>query len=201
MPRKCKDAYDWSLTFSPEEDVKEIPGWFEQLIRNGMVTHCFAITERHTNEDKWHIHIAFRLKRSYNSDYKWWDKLTTDTAPALEIHYHDTLAELAGGYLYKSGEENVEIIRRFGFTDEGLALGQEFFHRGLMRERILKFTSAHVNVSHSKWNAVKGCIIAETGCKPEEVNLIAAQMGFTSALCKADDYKDAYLVKQLANQL
>ena len=120
MPRKVKEAYDWSLTFSPEEDVKKIPEWFEKLCHDGFVTHCFAITERHTNEDKWHVHIAFRIRRSYNCDYKWWERLTSEVAPALDIHYHDNLAALAGGFLYKSEEENVKIIRRFGFSDIGL---------------------------------------------------------------------------------
>ena len=79
---------------------------------------------RHTDEDKWHVHIAFRIRRSYKSDYKWWGKYTTDVEPELDIHDHDNLAGLAGGYLGQSEQKNVEIIKRFGFSDEGLELGK-----------------------------------------------------------------------------
>lgn len=203
MPRSEKDAFDWSLTFSPEDDYKSIPEWFDKLCDSKFVTACFAITERHTEEDKWHIHIAFRIRRSYKSDYKWWTKYTEDKSPELEIHYHDNLAGLAGGYLAKSEQENVIILRRFGFTDEGLSLGREFYEKGLMRKRIRDFSEAHVGVHPNKWNVIIGAILAETGCEEEDADEVAAQLGIASTACKAsiEVYRSMYFRRQRAKEL
>lgn len=180
MPRLEKDAFDWSLTFSPETDCKSIPGWFSKLIESKFVTHALAITERHTEDDKWHIHIAFRCKRSYKSDYKWWAKLTDAKAPELDIHYHNQLAGLAGGYLSKSENGNVELLLNCGFSDEILELGKEFYVKGQMRARIRKYGEGVVGIHPNKLNAYIGAICAETGCAVEDAPAMLSQLGFST---------------------
>jgi len=203
MPRSEKDAFDWSLTYSPESDVKELPTWISDLVKSGKITHCVAIAERHTADDKWHIHCAFRYYRSYKSDYKWWTKLTDLKSPELEIRYHDCLLGLAGGYLTKADEGDREVLLTHGFTPEQLELGSDLYERGKLRKRIKSFVEWNVGIHPAKWNAAVGAVIAESGCTEEEAPAMLAQLGFCSIASKASSevYNAMYLLRQRAQAL
>jgi len=178
MPRAEKDAFDWSVTYSPEEDFDKIPDWINKLLESRFITHCVAITERHGADEKWHFHAAIRIKRSYKSDYKWWQKYTTDKSPELEVHYHDQICGLAGGYLSKSEPGDVRVLLTTGFTDEDIELGKSVYGKGQLRKKIRDFTESRVGISSAKWNAAIGATIAETGCSGEEADGMLAQLGF-----------------------
>ena len=178
MPRSEKDAYDWSITYSPEEDFEKIPEWLETLLESGFITHICAITERHAEDEKWHFHAAIRLKRSYKSDYKWWTRHTEDKMPELDVHYHDQICGLAGGYLSKSERGNFRVLLINGFTEEQLELGKSVYGKGQLRKKIRDFTESRIGIHPAKYNACIGALIIETGCQEEEADGIFAQMGF-----------------------
>lgn len=185
MPRHEKNCFDWSLTYSPEGDCSEVPKWVTELIEKKFISHALAITERHTANDKWHIHVGFRIIRSYKSDYAWWQKFTDQKKPELEVLYHDNICGLVGGYLTKSEPDNVRVLLRVGFTDEQLELGKQVYGRAQLRKRIKSFADAHVGVHPNKWVTTVGAIIAETGCTSEEADVVAAGIGFSSTASKA----------------
>lgn len=203
MPRSEKEAFDWSLTYSPENDSEVMPGWYVDLVNEGKVSHFIAITERHTIDDKWHVHIAFRLKRSYKSDYKWWERLTKDRSPELDIRYHNNLRGLAGGYLAKSEPGNFKVIARMGFTDACLENGKLDYIKGQKRKRIHDAVQDIIGIHPGKWIATRGFIIRDTGCTEEEADAVAAQLGFASQASKASEavYGALYLDKERARQL
>jgi len=140
MPRRTKKVSDWSLTFSPKEDVTGIPEWFCKLHLSGQITRMVAIAERHSDVEKWHIHIAFTYRREYNNDYVWWEqfsgKPTEDNKHELQIKYHDDIFCLAGGYLTKAKTGDRQVILSEGFTPEQLEFGQKQYERYNRRKRM-----------------------------------------------------------------
>lgn len=181
MPRHEKNCYDWSLTWSPEEDCRTLPTFLEQFLSSGDCTKAFAIAERHTQTDKWHIHAGFRLHRSYKSDYKWYKKafdMAGLLSPALDIRYHDNLFGLVGGYLGKSEAENVERLLSRNFTDLELKYGADEYGKGLSRKKIRKFVDGHFVIHRSKFEVAVGAACAQFNCGEGEAIVALAEAGF-----------------------
>jgi len=180
MPRSEKDAFDWSLTYSPESDFDTVPEWFNKLVVDKFVTHAVVIAERHSEFDKWHVHAGFRIRRSYKSDYKWWSKFTGDKAPELEIHYHDCLGGLAGGYLSKAEQGDRKTLLILGMSAEFLEIGRQEYERGLLRKKIRKYTDKLIGIHPHKWGSAMGAIAVETGCTEDEAPSMLAVAGLVS---------------------
>jgi len=181
MVRQQKNCFDWSLTWSPEEDVFDWPDFIRDWMSSKDVTRCYAILERHTVEDKWHLHVGFTYYRSYKSDYKWWApacKAAGLESPALEIHYHDNLLGLVGGYCSKSAAGDVKLLFKKGFSDDQLEYGKDQYARGLRRQRVRRVLDKHLVIHPDKFELAVGAIIAETGCSAERACATLAEDGW-----------------------
>lgn len=201
MPR-VKDAQDWSLTWSPENDVSEFPEFWKDVCESPHITRYYAILERHDEESKWHMHVGFTTKRSYNSDYKWWQKASKESGfeePALEIHYHNDIIGLVGGYCSKALKTDRKIIGSKGFTEEQLQYGQEIYERGLRKQRIRKHADRHHIITPDKLELVIGAQMAELDCDKEEaiVELAADGWAFARSVKGLEEvYKHLYADRQ-----
>lgn len=201
MPR-VKDAHDWSLTWSPDDHVGEIPTFWNEVMQSEHVTRYVAILERHDAESKWHLHIGFSTKRSYNSDYKWWKDAAKNAgfeAPAIDIHYHNDILGLVGGYCAKAQEGDRKLVGRKGFTDEQLEYGQEIYQRGLRKQRVKRFADRHHNIHPDKFELVIGAQMAELECDQRQaiVSLAADGWAFTRAQGGLTEvYKQLYTDRQ-----
>jgi hypothetical protein len=168
------------------------------FLASASVTKAFAIAERHTSSDKWHVHVGFRYYRSYKSDYKWYKPafdLAGFTAPALVIVAHDNLFGLIGGYCAKAdiGDRNVLYVR--GVEDSELEYGRNCYSEGLSRKRIRKFVDSHLVIGRSKFEAAIGAACVEFNCGESEAPDVLAQIGFTFADAEKghiDTYKMVY---------
>lgn len=170
MVRKEKNQFDWSLTWSPEEDITTWHPFLAAWMHSTKITRCYAILERHTSEDKWHLHIGFTYYRSYKSDYKWWAAECEKAglkSPALEIHAHDNIFGLVGGYCHKSKEGDRKLLFKKGFSDDQLEYGLNQYIAGLRRQRVRRILDKHLVIHPDKFELAVGAIIAETGCKRE----------------------------------
>jgi len=201
MPRSEKCCYDWSLTWSPEEDCQELPQFLADFLSSGIVTKACAIAERHTSEDKWHIHAGFRLSRSYTSDYKWYKKafdLAGLSAPALDIHWHDNLFGLIGGYMSKSvGGNKISLFTR-NVSDTEMEYGVAEYNKGISRKRIRRFNDSHFVIHRSKLEVAIGAACAEYNCGEGEAIVALAEAGFgfaDSIKGNAEIYKEIYKEK------
>jgi len=161
IPR-VKDATDWLLTWSPEDDLAKNYVGLEPFIAQGFEefkwTRMLAVIEC-TGE----LHILFSTERSYNSDYKWWAKHFVDEkckAPAFDLKYHDNFCG-AVGYLLK--KEDTRILLCSGIAEEQIAYGKEQYARGLRRQRCRTFLGKHRIIHPRQWDAAVGAYIAETG--------------------------------------
>lgn len=199
---RVKEAYDWSLTWSPNDDVRNIPDFWQEVMQSPFVTRYYAILERHDAESKWHLHIGFSTKRSYSSDYKWWKEPAKDMQfeePALDIHYHNNLTGLVGGYCSKAQEGDREFVGSKGFTDEQLQYGKELYERGLRKQRIRRWVDKFHNIQPDKLEVVIGAQMHELSCDQNTAILSLAQDGWAFARSQkglTPIYRDMYAQEQ-----
>jgi len=179
MVRESK-AQDWSLTWSPKENVETLPEVLRNVFESPYITRCYAIAEF---SEKWHIHAGFSTYRCYNSDYFWWKPICDADEklqpPALEIRYHNNIYGLVGGYCAKT--ENVKILFRKGFTDEQLDAGRDIHIRGLRKQRIRKTLDKYHIITPDKFEVAVGTQMAELECSQSEAILALARDGFAFA--------------------
>lgn len=203
MPRVNKECYDWSLTWSPEEDVTDMPEFFRQWMEHSNIRRCVAILERHTAEDKWHMHIGFTYYRSYKSDYKWWKDALKGAGfeePGLCIKYHDNILGLVGGYCSKADEGDRRVLFTKGFTNEQLEYGKQLYIKGQRRQRVRKFLDSHLVINAAKVEAAVGAMQAELECdeKTAVYHLVDDGWCFSNSI---KGYSQVYQIKYLERQL
>lgn len=202
MGRTVKECYDWSLTWSPEEDVTDWPEFLEAWMSSSDIKRCVAVLERHSAVDKWHLHIGFTYFRSYKSDYKWWQAACTKAGlvePALQIKYHDNILGLVGGYVAKAEEGDRKLLFKKGFTDEQLEHGEMLYQRGLRRQRVRTFVEKHLVINPNKFECAVGAQMAELGCNEAEAIVQLAEDGWTFAQSKkgiTELYRDVYSLQR-----
>lgn len=201
MPRHENCCYDWSLTWSPEEDCQTLPPFLAEFLSSDRVTKACAIAERHTENDKWHVHAAFRLCRSYKSDYKWYEKQFNAAglcSPGLDIHWHDNLFGLIGGYFEKSdGGNRIPLLDR-NVTSAEHAYGVAAYRSGIKRKRIRKFLDGHLVIHRSKLDIAIGAACVEYKCSEGEAVVALAEAGFgfaDSIKGNAEIYAEMYKEK------
>jgi len=192
MPR-VKDAHTWMLTWSPEGDCQELPIPISSLLCSEATVRAYAVAER---SDKWHVHAGFELKRSFNSDYKWWKDLFGEGigSPALDIRYHDNLLGLVGGYCTKDVERRVLLNK--GFSDEDLRAGALEYERGKCKQRIRKFGERYHVINPDKFELYIGAAMAEFNTGRDRAILALAKTGFAFTKSKAgleELYKNDYM--------
>jgi len=177
MPR-VKDAHTWMLTWSPEGDCQELPIPISSLLSSEATVRCYAVAER---SDKWHVHAGFELKRSFNSDYKWWKDLFGEGigSPALDIRYHDNLLGLVGGYCSKDVERRVLLNK--GFSDEDLRRGEMEYARGKRKQRLRKFGERYHVITPDKLEVYIGAAMGESNVGRDQAILALAKTGFAFA--------------------
>lgn len=148
------------------------------------------------------MHIGFTTNRAYNSDYKWWSKSSKEAGfeePALEIHYHNDILGLVGGYCSKALQTDRKPLGSKGFSDEQLEFGKELYKRGLRKQRIKKFADRHHIITPDKLELVLGAQMAELDCSKEEaiVELAADGWGFARSIKGLEEvYKHLYADRQ-----
>lgn len=177
MPR-IKDARDWLLTWSPEEDIDHIPKKIQDFLESRDVIRYYGVCE---SAGKKHIHVAFTTACTYNSDYKWWEKIFAAQgfkAPALDIKYHNNIIVCAGGYL------NGKCIGRKGFTDEQIEYGYEQYILRSARQKVRKFVDDHIVISRDKYECAIGAIMSERSCSKQDAEELAVAMGFVFGTSK-----------------
>lgn len=180
VPR-VKDAYDWLLTWSPEEEVtdKKVPYYIKWFLDREEVERFYCVLEKHKG-GKWHLHAYFRYVRSYNSDYKWWKDEFKEhglEAPALDITYCRDPITTLGGYLTKDGNEH-QVLGSKGISDEQLAVGADKYKRRLRRQAIRKTLDDHIIIQPDKIPVAVGSYMARTGCSRDEALIGLARDGF-----------------------
>jgi len=161
-------SFDWSGTWSPENEVEEIPTEIASFLSNEIVTKAFAVIEKDADH-KGHLHFGFRLRREYDSNYKWWKKDFEEVGfkePALLIRATKNLHGLVGGYCSKA--EGTQVVFRRSFTDEELAYGRKEYENGKARQRIIKFTDEFRTVHPAKFDITLGSIKAEYNISDNE---------------------------------
>lgn len=166
MP-KYKSA-DWSGTWSPEEDVEVIPEEIAKFLSNDIVTKAFAVIEK-DDDHKGHLHFGFRLRREYDSDYKWWEKpfeAKGFKTPALLIRATKNLCGLVGGYCSKA--EGTKVVFRRGYTDEELDYGRREYEVGVKRKGIIKFAEDFRAIHPAKFDVILGAVKAEYNIQDRE---------------------------------
>lgn len=176
-----KNAYDWILTWSPEEGCEEIPPRIKTFLEDSAcVAKAFAIAEY---SNKWHIHVGFRLTRSFNSDYAWWNKGLFDpktekifVKPALDIRYHDNLLGLVGGYCSKS--TGTRVLLNINFSREELELGKTIYTKGLIKQRIRKNLARYHVIGKEKYAVAVGSAMHEFNCGEAQAPLLLAGIGY-----------------------
>lgn len=164
MP-KYKSA-DWSGTWSPEEDVEVIPEEIAKFLSNDIVTKAFAVIEK-DDDHKGHLHFGFRLRREYDSNYKWWDKDWKEygfSEPALCIKATRDFHGLVGGYFSKA--QGTRIVFRKNLTDTEIQAGRELYQRGLARRRVKRFLETGIVVHPAKIDAAIAAAREETTSDP-----------------------------------
>jgi len=168
MPRF--KASDWSGTWSPQDEVKEIPSEIAAFLACPHVTKAFAVIE--ADEDhKGHLHFGFRLRKAYDSDYNWWGPLFKEKnevfqKPALLIKATKTLHGLIGGYCSKA--EGTRVVFRRGFTDEEMDFGRREYQNGLDRQAIRQFSERFQCVHPARYDVVLGATRQQFGLTSDE---------------------------------
>lgn len=204
MPRE-KNAQDWILTWSPENDCDELPREIKDMVDCGAVRRYYAIAEKHgDNGEKWHVHVGFSTNRTFNSDYKWWKQYFDSVGfkePALDIKYHNSIFGLVGGYCSKT--ENTKQLGCRGFTTEQLEYGKTLYEKRQRRQRIRKFVDEHVVIGRNKIEVAIGAMQGETDCNTDEAIKLLADDGFAFAESKkgleyiyAANYKDKMSIER-----
>lgn len=167
------------------------------------ITRFYAIFERHDEHSKWHLHIGFSTRKSYNSDYKWWKKGCEGAGfkePALDIHYHNNLLGLVGGYCSKAASGDRQLLGGKGFTDEQLEWGKEQYERGLRRQRVKNALDELRVINKDKFDAAVGYQQAELGILSKEeaiASLVEDGWAFSQSVKNTEAmYKQLYLDRQ-----
>lgn len=190
---RVKDAHTWMLTWSPEGDCQELPIPIASLLCSEATVRAYAVAER---SDKWHCHAGFELKRSFNSDYKWWKDLFGEGigSPALDIRYHDNILGLVGGYCTKDVERRVLLNK--GFSDDDLRRGAAEYERGKCKQRLRKFGERYHVIGPDKFDVFVGAAMAEFRVGRGEAILALSRTGFAFARAKGgleELYKEDYM--------
>lgn len=194
MPR-VKNADTWIFTYSPQEDVTEIPKEWKQFFESDGVKRAYVIAEK---AEKWHIHAGFETSRTFNSDYKWWKTAADEWGykePAIDIRYHNNITGLVGGYCCKAGDDT-KVLLNNGFSDRMLEYGQREYARGLRRQRVKKFLEKHLVINGDKYEAAIGAQMAEIDCNRAEAIIELAKDGwcFTKSQKGIESvYQDKYV--------
>jgi len=168
----------WSLTWSPKEDVEELPPGLRDFLESDKVSHAYAVAEY---AKKWHIHVAMKTTRSYGSDYKWWKVCFKDLgmeAPALEVKYHEDIVVLAGGYAAKGVHKP---LYNKGFTKELLEQGSKVYEERLQRKTITDYLATLRVINPNMVHAAMGATMALTGCKEDDAISTMSTLGMTFA--------------------
>lgn len=200
MPGGNEKWFDWSLTYSTEEDVQTLPEPIKEMLECDGTVAAVAIAEF---SEKWHIHAAFRSRRGYTRKYglrndrnpahkTWWERLFEPTGikhPALEIKPHDNIFGLAGGYLSKT--EGTKVLHRHGFTDEQLEYGVQEHLRKQRRQKGRKFCEQFIVVHPAKAEVLIGFQRNELGCTESEALYTLAEDGWAFATSKRG-YTEVY---------
>lgn len=199
----------WTLTWSPEDEVTELPDFLEEWFKDHSVIRVVAIRERHTAickckcpVGKWHIHAGLEYYRAYNSDYTDW---FTDVAkeagmakPALEFTAHRNLLGLVGGYCTKSDDR--EVLFQKGFSEEQLEWGRNEYAKGLRKERVKRRLAEIHIIQPDKIDAAIGIQMAELGTDNRDeaiVGLVADGWAFARSIKGTEVmYKQLYLDRQ-----
>jgi len=182
MPR-VKNAKDWLLTWSPEDDAKTLPNELISVINAEWgISRGVLVAEK---EVKWHCHFIFSTSRAYGSDYKWWKKSIAhlDYGPELDIKYHDNFLGCAGGYLSKDAERIV--IQCYGINDQEIEYGKNLYEKRLRRKKIRNFVDDLIVINKSKIDAAIGAYMAMDtsgfGMTEEKCLKLMAEDGFAFA--------------------
>lgn len=198
---RVKENVWWSLTWSPEEDVEELPEFFEEWFKDDSVTRVVAIKERHIG-GKWHIHAGLEYYKAYNSDYtKWFTNVAEQAGfknPALEFKAHRNLLGLVGGYCTKSVDK--DILFQKGFTDEQLEFGRNTYEKGLRKQRVKRQLDDWHIIQPDKIDAAIGIQMAELDTNDRDTaiaGLVADGWCFARSVKNtAEMYKQLYLDRQ-----
>jgi len=193
MPRVTKECFTWHVTWSPEEDVKELPEYIFNFLRSDAVRQCYAIAERHDTNSKWHIHVGLRYYRSYKSDYKWWKPELERNGfkePALEFKYHDNLLGLVGGYCSK--DKDRIVLYNKGFSDEELSEGANIYKRGITKQQIRGFLDKFTVINREKIDVASGAMQSKLGVGKEESLIELAEHGFAFATSSGKGFDTIY---------
>jgi len=177
IPR-VKDAKDWLLTWSPEEDALDLPEDLKSIIRTWPISRLLLVAEK---EQKWHVHCLFSTSRSYNSDYKWWAADLKDKAygAALDIRYHNNFLVCAGGYMSKDYER--KILKVYNVTQAQMEYGAEEYNKRLVRQKIRRNLDDFVVIQPDKFDAAVGALQAERGYDRAEAEIRLGEYGFCFA--------------------
>lgn len=189
---RTRRVTDWSLTLAlPDTDIKEVPEWLENRLKSEDVTRFVVVAEKAKH---WHIHAGFSTRREYNSDYKLW---FTNWIPghesydiwrgphAVELHHHNDIIQLVGGYCCKSGDDSLVWLGDKGFSQEQIEFGGELYEKSLKKQRIREELARYTAVPREHFLAAVGFGMAELGTsdigKVQEW-LIDAKFAFASSV-------------------
>jgi len=164
MPRY--KSRDWSGTWSPEDAVTDIPDFIAAFLSSERVEKAAAVIEQ-DDEHKAHLHFGFRMRREYDSNYKWWEKDWGDMgfrAPALHITATRDLHGLIGGYFSKA--QGTQCVFRRDFSNEEIQIGRRQYQIGLERRRVKTFLERGVTVHPAKIDAAIAAAQQESSGDP-----------------------------------
>lgn len=159
-------ACDWSGTWSPETPVEDIPDFIANFLTDDRVQKAAACIE-HDEEHKKHLHFGFRLRREYDSNYRWWEKEWAEygfKAPALHIVATRDFHGLIGGYFSKA--KGTRIVFRKNFSDAEIQTGRDLYRKGLERRRVKGFLEKGIVIHPAKLDAAIAAAQEESGNDP-----------------------------------
>lgn len=150
-------------------------------------------------EEKWHVHFIFSTSRSYNSDYKWWDKSIKhlNYGAEFDLKYHNNFLCCAGGYLSKDTERI--ILKVHGISRDQLEYGEAEYEKRIIRQKIRKFVDDFIIINPNKLDVAMGAMRAEENCSAEEalVHLGTAGFAFSQGRGGYDElYRRMYAAKE-----
>jgi len=156
MPR-FKSA-DWSGTWSPQDEVKELPKEIGAFLACPHVTKALAVIECDADH-KGHLHFGFRLRKEYDSDYNWWEPLFKEKneifkKPALLIKATKNLHGLIGGYCAKA--EGTRVVFRRNVSDEEMDYGRREYQAGIDRKKITDFAEQFKCIHPARFDVALG---------------------------------------------
>lgn len=168
MPRF--KAHDWSGTWSPQDEVKELPSEIAAFLACPHVTKALAVIEADEHH-KGHVHFGFRLGKAYDSDYNWWEALFKSKneifqKPALLIKATKTFHGLIGGYCSKA--EGTRVVFRRNISDREMDYGRREYKTGLDRQKLTEFAETFKCVHPARFDVLLGATREMFGITSDE---------------------------------